>query len=170
MELSFLFYILISVIVISGSMYFNSSAGSMSKAVVMSLLFLLVSIYFGMRWFTTSGKSNIGTNISTSWPPPNSINMCPDFMVLVKKDKSSSNTYPQYACQDKMGVSKTSLNSEIILNNPSGENFNHRSLIDVGSTTGLCKDCFEKGLTWEGVCIPNSTNPVDATVKPPSPA
>jgi hypothetical protein len=170
MELSFIFYILISVIVISGSMYFNVNAGSMSKAVVMSLLFLLVSIYFGMRWFNTSGKSNIGTNVSTTWPPPNSINMCPDFTVLVNKGKSSGNTYAQYSCHDKMGVSKTTLNAEIILNNPSGANLNYRSLIDIGSVDGMCKECFTKGLTWEGVCIPNSPNPVNATVLPPSPA
>jgi hypothetical protein len=170
MELSFIFYILISVIVISGSMYFNVNAGSMSKAVVMSLLFLLVSIYFGMRWFNTSGKSNIGTNVSTTWPPPNSINMCPDFTVLVNKGKSSGNTYAQYSCHDKMGVSKSTLNAEIILNNPSGANLNYRSLIDIGSVDGMCKECFTKGLTWEGVCIPNSPNPVNATVLPPSPA
>ena len=170
MELSFIFYILISVIVISGSMYFNTTAGSMSKAIVMSLLFLLVSIYFGMRWFNTSGKSNIGTNISTTWPPPNSINMCPDFTVLVNKGKSGGNTYAQYSCHDKMGVSKTTLNAEIILNNPSGANLNYRSLVDIGSVDGMCKECFTKGLTWEGVCIPNSPNPVNATVLPPSPA
>jgi hypothetical protein len=170
MELSFIFYILISVIVISGSMYFNSGSGSMSKAVVMSLLFLLVSIYFGMRWFNTSGKSNIGTNVSATWPPPNSINMCPDYTVLVNKGKSGTNTYAQYACQDKLGVSKTTLNAEIILNNPSGANMNYRSLVDIGSTDGLCKECFSKGLTWEGICIPNSTNPIDARVQPPSPA
>jgi hypothetical protein len=150
-------------------MYFNSGGGSMSKAVVMSLLFLLVSIYFGMRWFNTSGKSNIGTNISTTWPPPNSINMCPDYTVLVNKGKLDTNTYTQYACQDKVGVSKRGPNSEIILNEPRGENANYRSLVDIGANPGLCSECLTKGLTWEGICIPNSANPINVTVIPPRP-
>lgn len=161
MQLSFIFYILISVIVISGSMYLNSTTGSMSKAAVMSLLFLLISIFFGMRWFTPSGESNIGTNISTTWPPPNSINMCPDYTVL----SSDMATYPTWTCTDKIGVRKNGEGNQINLNSgPTNTNPGYYSVSD------LCRECNRLGLTWEGVCIPNSDNPINASVSPPRPA
>lgn len=160
MDLLFLFYILISVIVISGSMYFNYRPGAMSGAIVMTLLFILISVFFGMRWFTPSGTSNIGTNISKTWPPPNSINMCPDYTVLT----ASSDTYPIYTCTDNIGISKVGPNKSLVLNaNPSATNMGYRTVID------LCADCYAKGFTWEGICIPNSEAPISLTVSPPRP-
>ena len=160
MELSFIFYVLISIIVISGSLYFNSRPGAMSGAIVMALLFLLISIFFGMRWFTISGGSNLGTNISTTWPPPNSINMCPDYLTLT----TGSGTNPVYTCIDTKGISRIGPNQSVILNEPSGTNVNYRA------TSALCSDCYTKGITWEGVCIPNSDAPLRADIVPPRPS
>jgi hypothetical protein len=161
MDITFVFYVIISIIVISGSMYYNSTPGSMSKAVIMAILFLLVSIYFGTRWFTTSGASNIGTNHVTTWPPPNSINMCPDYTTL----SSSGGQYPVWTCTDTIGISTVGPGQKVALNaNPSSTNPGYYGISD------LCKDCYEKGLTWEGVCVPNSSNPINVTANPPRPA
>lgn len=161
MELSFIFYILVSVMVISGSMFFNMKPGSMSKAAVMSLLFLLVSIYFGTRWFSTSGETKIGTNIATTWPPPNSISMCPDYTTL----SSDGNTNPTYTCTDNIGVRKNARGATLNLNsNPSATNPGYYTVSD------LCKQCNNLGLTWQGICVPNSDNPIDTNVNPPRPA
>ena len=161
MDLSFVFYVIISVIVISGSMFFNSRPGAMSKAIVMSVLFLLVSVFFGLRWFTTSGTSNIGTNHLTTWPPPNSINMCPDYTTL----SSSGGDNPVWTCTDTKGVSKKGPNQTVALNaNPSSTNPGYYGVTD------LCADSYAKGLTWEGICIPNSNNPINVNRIPPRPA
>lgn len=176
MQLAFVFYILISIIVISGTVYFGSrpinpreygygsSSQSGSGNILMAVLFLLISIFFGMRWFTPSGSSNIGTSFSTTWPPPNSIGVCPDYTIL-KVDNTT--TPPTYTCDDTMGIatvaSTTGTNASIPLN-----------VIAVGISVSrpvasLCSDCYAKGLTWEGICIPNSNAPVNSTVLPPSP-
>ena len=163
MELSFIFYILISVIVISGSMYLNIRPGAMSKGIVMSLLFILISVYFGLRWFTASGASNIGTNLSATWPPPNSISMCPDFTTL----SSNGGQYPVYTCTDTRRVSTVGAASPATLvlnNNPTSTNLGYYSVSE------LCTKCNAAGLTWEGVCIPNSGQPVNAAASPPRPA
>ena len=161
MDLSFVFYVMISVIIISGSFYLNSSSGAMSKAVVMSLLFLLVLIFFGLRWFTTSGTSNIGNNHLTTWPPPNSINMCPDYTTL----SSDGSTYPTWTCTDTKGVSTLGPNKTVALNaNPSSTNPGYYSVSD------LCTDCYGKGLTWEGICVTGSSNPINPKTNPPRPA
>lgn len=163
MELSFLFYILISVIVISGSLYFNIRPGAMSKGIVMCILFILLFIFFGLRWFTASGASNIGTNLSTTWPPPNSLSMCPDFTTL----SSNGNQYAIYTCTDTRRVSRTAAASPATLalnDNPTSTNMGYYSV------ASLCKSCYGAGLTWEGVCIPNSDQPVNASVSPPRPA
>jgi hypothetical protein len=163
MELSYIFYILISVIVISGSMYFNMRPGAMSKGIVMSILFLLIFIYFGMRWFTSSGASNIGTNLSAVWPPPNSIGMCPDFTSL----SSTTGAFPVYTCTDVKRVStKPSAQPHALaLNaNPSQTNLGYYSVRE------LCIRCYELGLTWEGVCITNSNQPVNVNISLPRPS
>jgi hypothetical protein len=163
MELSFIFYILISVIVISGSLYLNIRPGAMSKGIVMALLFILISVYFGLRWFTTSGKSNIGTNLSTTWPPPNSLSMCPDFTTL----SSNGNQYAIYTCTDTRRVSTSGAASPATLklnDNPTSTNMGYYSV------NQLCSSCYSAGLTWEGVCIPNSDQPVNASASPPRPA
>ena len=161
MDQSFVFYVIISIIVISGSMHFNSSPGAMSKAVVMALLFLLISIYFGTRWFSPSGKSNIGNNQISTWPPPNSINMCPDYTVL----SSNGAQYPIWTCTDTMGVSTVGPGKSVALNdNPTSTNPGYYAVTD------LCSDSYAKGLTWEGVCVPNSSNPLSIKSSPPRPA
>ena len=163
MNILFVFYVLISVIAISGSMYLNSRPGAMSGAIVMSILFLLVSVYFGTRWFTPSGNSNIGTNISTTWPPPNSINICPDYTVLSQSAIEGNNKFAKYTCIDTNGVSTNGPGKSIVLNNPSGSNSNFRSAEE------LCSDCKDMGLTWEGICITGSSAPLNSTVVPPRP-
>ena len=181
MELAFVFYILISVIVISGSVYFGSGSrsrdpysrssydsGSRSGSFVMAICFLLVSVFFGMRWFTTSGASNIGTNVSTTWPPPNSINVCPDYMTMTST-AGTSGTSPVYTCTDTSGVATVASASgpaTLTLNTVvSGS-----PALFMRPVADLCKDCYTKGLTWEGVCTANSSAPVRADIVPPSPA
>jgi hypothetical protein len=168
MEVTFVFYILISVIVISGSVYFGSGPGSRSGSFVMAICFLLVSILFGMRWFTTSGASNIGTNVSTTWPPPNSINVCPDYTTMTSSTPAAG-TSPIYTCTDTSRVATVaSLGgpAQIVLNRvvPGSPT------VYMRPTADLCNECYTKGLTWEGVCTANSKAPVNATVVPPSPA
>lgn len=181
MESAFVFYILISVIVISGSVYFGSgsqsidmygrrsyNSGSRSGSFVMAICFLLVSIFFGMRWFTVSGASTIGTNVSTTWPPPNSINVCPDYMTMTSSTPAAG-TSPIYTCTDTSRVATVAS-----LGGPATLTLNR---VVSGSPTlymrpvaDLCGDCYTMGLTWEGVCTANSRAPVNATVVPPSPA
>jgi len=178
MEIAFIFYVLISIIIISGSAYLNrrsslrgasglewqrsfSDPNRRSSPIVMGILFLVVFIFFGLRWFTTSGNFKIVTPVSTTWPPPNSTNVCPDYTAL-SIDKST--TPPTYSCKDINGIAAApqggTPSNTLLLNTSAG----WRSVAD------LCADCYRNGFRWESVCIPNSSAPVRADIEPPHPA
>lgn len=178
MEIAFIFYVLISIIIISGSAYLNrrsssrdaigyswqrsaSDTGRRSSPIVMGILFLLVFVFFGLRWFTTSGNYKIVPQISTTWPPPNSINVCPDYTAL-SIDKST--TPPTYTCKDINGIAAPpqggTPSNILALNTSTGWR----------STADLCADCYRNGFRWESICIPNSNAPIRADIEPPRPA
>ena len=169
MNLSFILYVLACIIVISGTFYFNSSSGKMIAASVMPLLFVAIAVFFGLRWFTTSGDSAISTNISTVWPPPNSINKCPDFLSL-RTDVSGPTTTSD--CVDPLGVTTSASGLQQWSTSGTAATQFQLGTTSVASTVGttttpasnapidvntLCQNCFQMGLTWEGVCIPGST-------------
>ena len=178
MEIAFIFYVLISIIIISGSAYLNQRSSSRdatgyswqrslsdpnrrSSPIVMGILFLVVFIFFGLRWFTTSGNFKIAPQISTTWPPPNSTNVCPDYTAL-SIDKST--TQPTYSCKDINGVAAP----------PQGGTPSNTLALNTGTTwrsvADMCADCYRNGFRWESICIPNSSAPVRADIEPPRPA
>jgi hypothetical protein len=158
MNLLFVVYVLLCIIVIAGTFYFNNKQDHKLAAYVMPLLFLAIAVFFGMRWFTTSGEIAISTNLSPVWPPPNSINVCPDFLSL--RDEASGST-TNYYCVDTLGVSTTASGLQQWSTSASDS-----AKFPLGSVTGkvsnwltpekLCENCRKMGLTWEGVCIPGS--------------
>jgi uncharacterized membrane protein len=168
MNVLFIAYILACIIVITGTFYFNNNENKRIAAYVMPLLFLAIAVFFGMRWFNKSGDSIIPTNVSTTWPPPNSINVCPDFLSL-RNDVTGSTK--NYYCVDPLGVTTTAAGIQQWSSSASDS-----AKFKLGSTTAastvngvvtpasanwipvatLCQNCFTMGLTWEGVCIPGS--------------
>jgi len=170
MNLYFILYVLISIIVISGSFYFNRSGGRNIASIITPVLYLVVAVFFGMRWFTTSGDAKVNTNLSPVWPPPNSLNVCPDFLSL-RSDTSGATT--KYYCIDTLGVSTNPNGIQKWSTSPSEAMKFSLGSVTAGSTTGqmttskkanwedvqtLCNNCFTMGLSWEGVCIPGSGN------------
>jgi hypothetical protein len=160
MDLSFILYVLASIIVVSGTFYYSRSAQRNVQSVVMSILFLCTAIFFGLRWFTTSGSRIIKTNLSKTWPPPNSINVCPDFLSLRSDVDGAKKTY---YCVDPLGVSITANGLQQwsssastakqyqlgTVTTASGSTPAKSDWLDVNT---LCKNASSMGLTWEGVC------------------
>ena len=168
MNLYFILYVLLCIVVIAGTFYFNNSNDQKLAAYLMPVLFLVIAVFFGMRWFNSAGDSAIPTNVSPVWPPPNSINVCPDFLAL-RSDVNGSVT--SYYCVDPLGVTTTasglqqwSTSASDSAKFPLGTmtaastkdgitTAASTNLLAVGS---LCQNCNKMGLTWEGVCIPGS--------------
>jgi hypothetical protein len=145
MQLSFIFYLLISMATILGSVFFNIQAGKIYTAGILGVGFLTISILYGMYMFTPSGE--IVSSVKPGpWPP--TINVCPDFLSLITLNGVA-------VCVDPIGVSNQS-NGLKKWNNSGNTGTDYvfdlsLNLSNQGRIDALCNQCRTKGLTWEGV-------------------
>ena len=146
MQISFVFFILFSIILVIGSFYvkFNSNQGY--AGLILGLGFLGISIFFGIKWFTSSG--DLTTSTPGKWPP--SINMCPDYLSLITLNEVQ-------VCVDPVGVSiQNGANGlhKWTGGANTGTNYVFDLILDKkgdARVQALCAQCQLKGLTWEGV-------------------
>lgn len=143
MDFLFLAFVLISIVIISGSFYFNFAAGRTITAGLLSVGFFIAAIVFGLRWFTPGGELTTGQPTGP-WPP--SINMCPDFLSLITVNNEK-------VCVDPIGVSRGGMEKWTSSDQTDEKFLFHLSLDKVGKTrvNALCEQCKTKAVTWEGV-------------------
>ena len=157
MQVSFIFYLLISMSAILGSVFLNLQAGKTISAALQGIGFLIIAIVYGLHMFTASGDIKTQTTPGP-WPP--TINICPDYLSLITVGG-------QPKCIDPIGVS-TVPNALKKWTGTGGDTFDlHIALTGKARSDRLCEDCRTKGLTWEGVwdgsaCLGNNP-PVPAT-------
>ena len=141
MNFKFVLYCFVSVLAITGGGYFFFSSRQETVAAIFFLGATVAALFFGFRWFNSSGDIN-----TTSGPWPPSVNYCPDFMTL-------ANINYEQVCIDTVGVATaggisisdgTQIADQYLfklnLNNSGAER-----------TSFLCKQAKEKKVTWEGV-------------------
>jgi len=143
------------------------------RAILFAIGTLLLFIFFGFRWFSSSSKPDSKKN---SWPP--TINTCPDYLTFIPAATGTSGapntitglpTGSKGGCVDYLGVSsgtgaarltkseKTAYSSGgSYTGTPTytttGQIFPYSSS-DVTKSTmpTICKACQTAGITWEGV-------------------
>ena len=159
MELSFIFYIIVSALVILGSVYYNFNARRYVSATLLGGGFIALSILYGLYIFNTSGGYN-EKPVGGKWPP--TINSCPDFLSLITVDDVM-------VCVDPIGVAKGPTPLRKWSDNGStGSDYVFELALNLNGkarTTFLCNQCKSKGLTWEGItdgvnCLTNNVAPV----------
>jgi hypothetical protein len=173
MDLFFILYLVISIIVGAGSVNFLYKRGQSIGAILTLLTLILIFYFYYLRWF--AGAKVKGTGVSETWPPI--VNVCPDFMASWK---ASDGKIYCYDAGDVYGMREagvdSGLTSGLVINNKSGQsaylmknptnNPNARSLQeDAGSakrwpflstlktspSTILNSSGKGKYLKWEGV-------------------
>jgi hypothetical protein len=95
MDFKLILYIIVSIMLISGSFYLNFTTGRATQGIILGIGFLLISVLFGLRWF--SGVFSPVKDLNAKWPP--AINTCPDYLSLTKLGS-------MYVCVDTVGVSQ----------------------------------------------------------------
>ena len=150
MQLSFIFFLLISIATVLGSVYFNMAANKVVSAVILGLGFLAISITYGLLMFTPSGEL-VSRTKGGPWPP--TINVCPDFLSLV-----TLNGGP--VCVDPIGVasSATAGNANILRKwtntGQTGADYIFDLYLNLSGQKridALCEQCRTKSVMWEGV-------------------
>ena len=144
MNFNLIVYIVVSIMMISGSFYLNFSNGKSTQAMILGIGFLLVSVIFGLRWF--SSVFTAPTNDSMVWPPV--INTCPDYLTLMKVNGT-------HVCVDTVGASQQQdiLSKWTNQNQTDAKYIFNLSLDKVGAArvSAICDSCKAAKITWEGV-------------------
>jgi hypothetical protein len=167
MDLSFLIYLFLAITSISGGTYYFFMRDNQIAGGIYGLGSLIVSVFFGMRWFLPSG---VGTTTPGTWPPV--INVCPDFMSLVTLTPAASSQYgvtatPQSVCVDTIGIYKDGIKRWQTGDVAEDKLFYlFTNVSDVKARLKkLCDQCTMKKVTWEGVY----TDGTCGSVTPPLP-
>ncbi len=147
MDFLFIAYVLICIILISGSFFINYISGRITMAGILAIGFLVTSIVFGIRWFP--GGSLVTTTPTGSWPP--TINVCPDFLSLTK-------VAGKHYCVDPIGVSRRVDANTGMERWTSPDQTDAKFLFNLfldqqgdARLNSLYAECKRKGVTWEGV-------------------
>jgi hypothetical protein len=136
MNYSLIVYVLVSMVTISGCFYLNFASGRSTQAILLSIGILLLSVLFGLRWFS---KATMSTN--GAWPP--ALNSCPDYLTLTKVNNV-------FTCIDAIGVSQSGGNSQGM--KVMTDTFDLAlNLSGVARVNALCANAKKAGVTWEGV-------------------
>jgi len=142
MDVKFLFYCFLSVVLITGGGFYFYSARQEITAMIYFLGAIVASLFFGFRWFSSSGDVN--TSAKGPWPP--AINYCPDFLTL-------ATVQDEQVCIDTVGVAQSG-GLAVSDGTQIGEQYLfHLFLNQTGNVRlkSLCDQCNTKGVTWEGV-------------------
>ena len=142
MDLVFLFYIFLSIVLITGGGYYFFSSRLEITAAIYFLGATVAALFFGFRWFNPSGTTTDGPG---NWPP--AINFCPDFLTLTKVEN-------EQVCIDMNGVAQGGAST---LQKSDGTNTGESYIFHLHVKSGtdrvslLCDEAKLKGVAWEGV-------------------
>jgi hypothetical protein len=159
MDLSFYLYLfLVLASVLGGTYYFFKQDNTITGSIYL-IGSVVVSAYFGSRWFLASGARRDG-----AWPPV--INVCPDFMSLVTLTPSgSSSAAPETVCVDTAGI-YTGISKWTPGSTSENTIFHLFASQDPKVRLGnLCDQSKNKKVSWEGFY----TDGVCGTTLPPVP-
>ena len=149
MDYAFLAFVFLCIALGLGTFQSLSSSGRSWAAILTLILFILIFVFFGQRWFRDTKTT---ASYTGSWPPI--INMCPDYLVYFKKGN-------QDTCIDVIGVSR---NSDVLKpwskddtpQSPPSDTAKYFPFVYKPNMTpeqlqNLCTKAMDNGLTWEGI-------------------
>jgi len=138
-------YILAVIIVIMTSVSYLYRSERLVAAISVSILFILIFTFFGLRWFKYGLSAT--SDYKGKFPPV--INTCPDYMSVYKNGSTT-------VCIDTVGIAPTSSTVKVVRrgDTPSDQNF-FRSIYTAGATQAqmnvMATAAKDAGLSWEGI-------------------
>jgi len=170
--LNLLMYIFVCVAILVGVPIQLYRGGRDLVAVLVFIGTLVISIFFGIRWFDKLGGGDTGNK----WPPV--INTCPDYLTYFKRTNTSASgsTTTKNTCIDLMGVSKKPAilkpwGANSISNPPLDDGFYFNidfvTKQDITKLEQMCEAALNAGVSWEGVTDGISCTAISGTVRLP---
>jgi len=143
MELGFLLYVFVSIVLILGGTFRYIRSGSNITAGIYCIGLLAIVIFFGLKWYV-NGKS-VTTPKAGPWPP--TLNSCPDFLSVYK-------VQGKHYCIDPIGIAGTGGISQWTDPTQTDAKFLFNLNLDRDGSSrvsALCEECKTKKVTWEGI-------------------
>ena len=145
MDLGFLLYVLVSVVLIGGGTFRYVNSGAYITAAIYFIGIFIIVLYYGISWYKTNGTSTSNPKPS-SWPPV--LNSCPDFLSLYKMNG-------HHVCIDTIGIAGAGGISQVTDSTvQSDTKFQFDLHLDQEGKTRVTShrnECKNKKVTWEGV-------------------
>lgn len=166
MDYYFLAYILLAIFLEFSAVSALASQGRSISAFVVAVMFLLIFVFYGQRWFTALATAKQGQCGSTKlsggslklsyngpWPPM--VNMCPDYLVYYKRN-GSADTCIDISGVNRSGGSLKAWSIEDTTENPPADDMKYFNATYKPNMTDdqkleLCRQTMAAGLTWEGI-------------------
>ena len=142
MNYIFWFYVFLVFVITSGGAFTFFSNRQPIAAGIFFVGLTCISIYFGFRWFPTSGSNVVEPS---KWNPI--INYCPDFLSL-------NTVADEQVCVDTIGVSQGGGIAVYTYATQTDEQYLfhlHTNLYGAERVKKLCEEAKNKKVTWEGV-------------------
>ena len=158
MDLKFLFYVFLSIVLITGGTYNLYSSRLQTTAMLFFFGSIAAAVVFGLRWFSPSG--NVLGKTAGAWPPV--INYCPDFLSLYVVNG-------EQVCIDTIGIAQTGGITKWTDPTQTDEKYLFRLSLNMSGkarTDALCQQCQAKKVTWEGVWDGTSCSGVNPPMPP----
>ena len=161
MTYGFIAYLFLSIVVGMTVVMQLFRANRTWAGIITLILFVLIFIFYGERWFRGNRVTGIYTG---AWPPI--INACPDYLVYYNRNGVDT-------CIDLLGVNRSNgvlrpWTQEDNAQNPPADDakyflYTYKADMKPNEIQVLCNAAMSAGLTWEGITNGESCtyNPAD---------
>ena len=135
-------YILAVIIVTMTSVSYLYRSERLVAAISVSILFILIFTFFGLRWFKYNLKGT--SDYKGNYPPV--INTCPDYMSVYKNGSTT-------VCIDTVGIARTDSTVKTLKrgDTPSSQNFFTSIYTPGANMDAMATAAKAAGLSWEGI-------------------
>lgn len=144
-DYQFILFVLFAIIVCSTAPVYFYNRSKYFAGFISLVLFILIFVFFGMRWFSDSEMAGPGAGYKGVWPPQ--IAVCPDYFTYFKVGN-------QEACYNgsgsPIGDVGTSTTAPATIDFATNKNI-FKAYKSGGDKDALCQQAREKKVGWEGI-------------------
>lgn len=150
MDIKFIIFVLLAIMIITGGPMYFYRQDKLAAGLGLFVLFILIFVFFGLRWFGEDGSLQ-GAGQTTTWPPY--VNVCPDYLTYFEGaiGKGCFNKTTQSIGQLQPITGETpSVKSQLFNHYATGVSPSYTKY-DLDNKETACMKARELGLTWEGI-------------------
>jgi hypothetical protein len=148
-DFSLILFVLFAFFVCSTAPSYFYREGKYMASFTSFIVFILIFVFFGMRWFSGAELVGPGAGYTGAWPPQ--ISVCPDYLTYGEYTK---NTQKVKGCYNATGFTIGDMPSTSIVPTaagPSTFDYSYSPSATKQDKATLCAQAKAKKISWEGI-------------------